>query len=114
MDDLVDENLSNHALNIQREVAQKFRNLGVGVMGIQDMLIKLGLTYGKPESIQALEYIMKTIIQSAIEASHSLAVQRGSFPEYSERKYKNHERLPGRYLQKTSRCSIQHKWYRYV
>jgi ribonucleoside-diphosphate reductase alpha chain len=87
MDDLVDENLPNHALNMQREVAQKFRNLGVGVMGIQDMLIKLGLTYGKPESIQALEYIMKTIIQSAIEASHSLAVQRGSFPEYSERMF---------------------------
>lgn len=87
MDDLVDENLPNHALNIQREVAQKFRNLGVGVMGIQDMLIKLGLTYGKPESIQALEYIMKTIIQSAIEASHSLALQRGSFPEYSEKMF---------------------------
>ena len=87
MDDLVDENLPNHALNTQREVAQKFRNLGVGVMGIQDMLIKLGLTYGKPESIQALEYIMKTIIQSAIEASHSLALQRGSFPEYSEKMF---------------------------
>ena len=87
MDDLVDENLPNHALNTQREVAQKFRNLGVGVMGIQDMLIKLGLTYGKPESIQALEYIMKTIIQSAIEARHSLALQRGSFPEYSEKMF---------------------------
>lgn len=87
MDDLVDENLPNHALNIQREVAQKFRNLGVGVMGIQDMLIKLGLTYGKPESIQPLEYIMKTIIQSAIEASHSLALQRGAFPEYSEKMF---------------------------
>lgn len=87
MDDLVDENLSNHALDIQREVAQKFRNLGVGVMGIQDMFIKLGLTYGKPESIQVLENIMKTIIQSAIEASASLALQRGVFPEYSEKMF---------------------------
>lgn len=85
MDDLVDENLPNHALNIQREVAQKFRNLGIGVMGIQDMFIKLGLTYGKPESIRVLENIMKTIIQSAIEASASLALQRGVFPEYSEK-----------------------------
>lgn len=85
MDDLVDENLQNHALNIQREVAKKFRNLGIGVMGIQDMFIKLGLTYGKPESIRVLDNIMKTIIQSAIKASHNLALQRGSFPEYSEK-----------------------------
>ena len=87
MDDLVDENLPNHALDIQREVAQKFRNLGIGVMGIQDMFIKLGFTYGKPESIQALDCIMKVIIQSAIEASSILALERGVFPEYSEKMF---------------------------
>lgn len=87
MDDLVDENLSNHALEIQRKVAQKFRNLGIGVMGIQDMFIKLGLTYGSAESIKALEDIMRNIIQLVIYSSHILAVKRGAFPEYSDKMF---------------------------
>lgn len=84
MDDLVDENLPNHALDIQREVARKFRNLGIGVMGIQDMFIKLGLIYGSPESIKVLDEIMQSVIRLAIYSSSVLAVKRGSFPEYSE------------------------------
>ena len=84
MDDIVQENLPNHALDEQRDVATRFRNLGIGVMGIQDMLIKLGLTYGSEESLTSLYKIMQFVAQEAILASGKLAETRGAFPEYSK------------------------------
>jgi ribonucleoside-diphosphate reductase alpha chain len=84
MDDIVQENLPNHALDEQRDVATRFRNLGIGVMGIQDMLIKLGLTYGSEESLVSLNKIMKFVAQEAVLASAKLAETRGAFPEYSK------------------------------
>lgn len=83
MDDIVQENLPNHALDEQRDVATRFRNLGIGVMGIQDMLIKLGLVYGSEESLESLYKIMKFVAQEAVLASAKLAETRGAFPEYS-------------------------------
>lgn len=89
MDDIVQENLPNHALDEQRDVATRFRNLGIGVMGIQDMLIKLGLVYGSEESLVSLYKIMKFVAQEAVLASAKLAETRGAFPEYSEAIFKS-------------------------
>ena len=89
MDDIVQENLPNHALDEQRDVAIRFRNLGIGVMGIQDMLIKLGLTYGSEESLVSLHKIMKFVAQEAVLASGKLAETRGAFPEYSDAIFKS-------------------------
>ena len=89
MDDIVQENLPNHALDEQRDVATRFRNLGIGVMGIQDMLIKLGLVYGSEESLESLYKIMKFVAQEAVLASAKLAETRGAFPEYSDAIFKS-------------------------
>ena len=85
MDDIIDENLPYHALDEQREVAKNFRNMGIGVMGIQDMLIKLGLKYGSSKAIMYVSFLMHFIICSAINASALLAKERGAFPEYSDK-----------------------------
>ena len=87
MDDIVDENLPFHALDEQRDVAKRFRNLGIGVMGIHDLLIKLGLKYGSKESITMLDAIMKDVLCQALRASNTLAIERGSFPEYSDKMF---------------------------
>lgn len=89
MDDIVQENLPNHALDEQRDVATRFRNLGIGVMGIQDMLIKLGLVYGSEKSLVSLNKIMKFVAQEAVLASAKLAETRGAFPEYSDAIFKS-------------------------
>ena len=83
MDDVLEENLPNHALKEQREQAAKFRNLGIGVMGIHDMFIKFGFKYGGKQSITLLEDIMSILFRSAVNASVDLAEERGSFPEYN-------------------------------
>lgn len=84
MDELVDENLKNHALPIQKEVAQNFRNLGIGIMGIHDMFIKMGLRYGSKESIEVISKIMNFIIKQAVGSSAEISGEKGPFKEYNE------------------------------
>lgn len=84
MDELVDENLKNHALPIQKEVAQNFRNLGIGIMGIHDMFIKMGLRYGSKESIEVISKIMNFIIKQAVGSSAEVSGEKGPFKEYNE------------------------------
>lgn len=82
MDDVLEENLNNHALPQQREMAAKFRNLGIGIMGLADVLIKLGLKYGNQEAIELTGKIMRHLFRSCVKASVELAETRGSFPGY--------------------------------
>ena len=35
MDDIVDENLNNHALEAQKTMSMKYRNIGIGIMGLR-------------------------------------------------------------------------------
>ena len=50
-------------------------------MGLADMLIKLGLTYGSISALGITQEIYKTIAQAAIEKSLSLAINEGMYPE---------------------------------
>lgn len=85
MDDVLEENLNNHALPEQREMAAKYRNVGIGVMGIHDMFIKFGFRYGDRQSVVLLEDIMEIILGSAINASVKLAKERGNCPGYNSK-----------------------------
>ena len=85
MDDVLEENLPNHALPEQREMAEKYRNVGIGVMGIHDMFIKFGFKYGGKHSVVLLADIMGIIFRSAVYASVDLASQRGSCSGYDSR-----------------------------
>lgn len=85
MDDIIDENLSNHALQEQKDQVAKFRNLGIGIMGLHDMFIKLGLVYGSKESIDYLSDLMKFIFRSSVYASVELGQIRGNFPGYDSK-----------------------------
>ena len=85
MDDIIDENLQYHALQEQRDVATKFRNLGVGIMGIHDMLIKLGVKYSSKEGRDIVKNITNDILETAILSSSKLASIRGKFPGYNEK-----------------------------
>lgn len=82
MDDVLEENLPNHPLEKQRIQAIKFRNLGIGMMGIHDLCIKLGIIYGSARSIILISNISKCLFRNAVIASINLANQRGSFPGY--------------------------------
>lgn len=82
MDDIVSENMMRHALPEQRMMAEKYRNIGIGIMGLADMFVKLGVTYGDDKSLRWTELVMSFITREAILSSAALANSRGTFPGY--------------------------------
>jgi ribonucleoside-diphosphate reductase alpha chain len=56
------------------------RRIGLGVMGLHDLLIKCGLEYGSEEGNQLVDKIFETIACTAYRASIELAKEKGSFP----------------------------------
>lgn len=83
MDDVLTENLPNHALAEQKAMAEKYRNIGIGIMGLGTALMQVGLKYGSPRSIRFIRNIARTLFRKAIFASAELAKERGNFPGYS-------------------------------
>lgn len=70
-----------HPLKEQQESVNDWRQIGLGTMGMADMLIKLGITYGSDESLVCLSDIYRTIAYSAIETSNKIAEESESYPK---------------------------------
>ena len=51
LNDVLEEGLPLHPLEEQRESVAKWRQIGLGIMGLGDMLLKMGLTYGSKEAV---------------------------------------------------------------
>ena len=85
MDDVLEENLNNHALEEQRYMAKTYRNIGIGIMGLADMFVKLKSVYGSRESIILVENIINLIFKTALNESVILGREKGSFPGYNEK-----------------------------
>lgn len=82
LNDVLDEGLDLHPLEEQRESVGKYRQIGLGVMGIADMLIKLGVRYGSNESLELCDSIAKIILNESVKQSALIAKEKGSFSEF--------------------------------
>ena len=78
---------SKFPLASQREQAVGSRRIGLGVTGLGDALIMLGLRYDSAEARQAAANIMQAITHSAYRASIALTEERGPFPFYERDAY---------------------------
>lgn len=56
------------------------RRVGLGVMGLHDLLIWSRRRYGSPESLKTIDDVFRTIAESAYKTSIKLAQEKGSFP----------------------------------
>lgn len=83
LNDVLDEGLPLHPLQEQRDSVRDWRQIGLGVMGIADMLIKLGLRYGSEEAINLCSIIGSLMTETAIDCSCDLAQQYGQYPKCS-------------------------------
>lgn len=86
LNEVLDEGLPLHPLKIQQQTVSDWRQIGLGIMGLADMLIKLGVTYGSPESLRLCEEIGKTLAFRAIAASAALGKKYGSYPKFNREK----------------------------
>lgn len=84
---VLDEGLPKHPLEEQRESVRDWRQIGLGVMGIADMLIKMGVAYGSDDSCEICMNVAYTLFNSAVYASANLAAMNGKpFPMYDYEK----------------------------
>jgi ribonucleoside-diphosphate reductase alpha chain len=78
MDNVVD--ISRFPLGAQRQEAQAKRRIGLGVTGLADALLMLGLRYGSDKAVRQTEIWMHKIACAAYLASVDLAREKGPFP----------------------------------
>jgi ribonucleoside-diphosphate reductase alpha chain len=60
------------------------RRIGLGIMGLADMLFLMRLPYNSPEGRAAAVEAMKTIQETAIDESQRLGAEKGSFPNFEK------------------------------
>lgn len=80
LNEVLDEGLQLHPLQEQRDSVRDWRQIGLGVMGIADMLIKMEIPYGSKKSLEVCDKIASTLINEALLSSAELAKHKGCFP----------------------------------
>lgn len=83
LNEILDENMYLHPLKEQTEMSKKYRQIGLGIMGLADMFIKMGIRYGNEESINLINQIGSVMINEALRQSALLAKEYGPFPKYN-------------------------------
>ncbi len=63
------------------------RRVGMGTIGLAEMLIKLGLRYGSPEAVKFIDKLYQFIAVTSYETSVELAREKGAFPKFDAEKF---------------------------
>ena len=82
LDNVIDYNLDRHALEDQKQNAINDRRVGLGILGLGDMLVKMGIKYDSDEALEIIGEIMKIHRDVAYETSAALAQEKGGFPNF--------------------------------
>jgi ribonucleoside-diphosphate reductase alpha chain len=85
LDNVIDA--SRFPLPVQAENARGSRRVGLGITGLADAFVMLGLRYGSEQSFALADEIMSCICCAAYRASIALAKEKGSFPYFERDRY---------------------------
>lgn len=80
LNDVLDEGIPLHPLKEQRDSVTDWRQIGLGIFGLADMLIKMGIKYGSKESIDLCDNIGNTMASTALSETINLAKIKGAYP----------------------------------
>ena len=87
LDNVVDYNLDRHALEDQKKNAMNDRRVGLGILGLGDMLVRMGIQYDSEDAIQTIDQIMTIFRDTAYETSINLSKEKGQFPHFNWKGY---------------------------
>lgn len=74
-----------HPLKEQQDSVRDWRQIGLGIFGLADALIKMEIKYGDNKAIDFIHLMGNHLINSAIEESAMLAKEFGTYPKYDNR-----------------------------
>lgn len=80
LDDVVEANAYVPAVPQMEEAAKQCRRIGLGIMGLADLLYHVQIPYSSEEGQEFAAQVMEFIRYHAMKTSISLAKERGSFP----------------------------------
>lgn len=67
-----------------KQMNDKTRKIGLGIMGYHDMLLKLHIAYDSDEALNLLTKVLRVLFDSAKDESHKLALKYGVFPAFDD------------------------------
>ncbi len=85
LDNVIDVN--KYPLEQIEYKTKRTRRIGLGIMGVADMLFALGIPYNSEEGFQTMSRVMEFIAFHAYKTSIELAAERGPFPLYHQSEY---------------------------
>ena len=80
LDDVVDANQYVPAVPALKDAAHRARRIGLGIMGLADLMYHVGVRYGSPEGQEFAAQVMEFVRYHAMLTSIDLARERGAFP----------------------------------
>jgi len=83
LDEVLEEGIPYLPLQQQKDSVSKYRQIGLGIMGLANAFIMLGITYGSKESLELSHKIGSTMINAALQESARLAKELGTYPAYN-------------------------------
>lgn len=92
LDNVID--IAHFPLKKQKTSVKATRRIGLGITGLANCFVLLGLRYDEPQAQQLAKKIMQTISQIAWKTSIELAREKGTFPEFKVDPY-----LQGEFVQ---------------
>ena len=81
--EILTEGLKRHPLKEQQESVANYRQIGIGIMGLADMLIKLGIQYGSEEALELCDKIGTYLNYYGIKASSDLGDILGPYKDFN-------------------------------
>ncbi|WP_336325280.1 adenosylcobalamin-dependent ribonucleoside-diphosphate reductase [Halovenus sp. HT40] len=81
--------MSDFPVDEIEETVREMRKIGLGIMGLAQLYVQLGMEYGSDEANETAKQLMTHINHESKQASHELAKERGSFGEWDKSKYAN-------------------------
>ena len=80
LDDVVEANAYVPAVQALKEAAHRARRIGLGIMGLADLMYHVGVRYGSQEGQEFGAQVMEFVRYHAMQTSVELAKERGPFP----------------------------------
>jgi ribonucleoside-diphosphate reductase alpha chain len=87
LDNVLFWNEGHHPLPGQEQAALRGRRIGLGLMGLADMLCKLKLRYDSDKAIEFAERTVEKIKLWAYDESANIAAEKSSFPVFNEERH---------------------------
>jgi ribonucleoside-diphosphate reductase alpha chain len=83
MDNIIEYNMENHAIDKIKKAVDSDRRIGLGITGLADALVMMKIKYDSQAALDVTEKIMRLIRDESYRTSVEIAKEKGAFPLFN-------------------------------